>query len=172
MSDVIIFSDRIMVAARRLMDRCIELRVKVVTAESCTGGLIAAALTEIPGSSQFVERGLIVYSNDAKEQLLDVPRHLIEQFGAVSEPVAIAMATGALRASNGLSQLSIAVTGIAGPGGTITKPEGLVHIAVSHQNRENPLHEKREFGSIGRNQVREATVLAALELAVKCLDDC
>ena len=166
---MISFPESIMQAAKRLMDRCLQLQVKVVFAESCTGGLIAAAMTEIPGSSEVVERGLVTYSNAAKQQLLGVPSELIEQHGAVSEPVAIAMAEGALRASHGLAQLSIAVTGVAGPGGTAAKPEGLVHIATAYSGH-GVLHEKQQFGPIGRNRVREATVLKALELALKCLE--
>jgi nicotinamide-nucleotide amidase len=171
MSDIISFPDRITAASRQLMDRCIELQRKIVFAESCTGGLIAAAMTEIPGSSQVVERGFVVYSNSAKQQLLNVPKDLIDRFGAVSEPVAIAMAQGALQAAQGLAHLSIAVTGVAGPGGTPTKPEGLVHIAVGHQAQPASLHEKHEFGAIGRSRIREATVLAALQLALRRLEN-
>lgn len=165
---MISFPESIMQAAKRLMDRCLYWQVKIVFAESCTGGLIAAAMTEIPGSSDVVERGLVTYSNSAKEQLLGVPKKMIEQHGAVSEQVAIAMAEGALANSHRSAQLSIAVTGVAGPGGTLAKPEGLVYIAAANDHHV-VFHRKLEFGPIGRNRVREATVLNALELALECL---
>ena len=161
----IIFSDRMIAAALALMRGCLARQIKLVFAESCTGGLISAAMTDIPGSSQIVERGFVVYSNEAKHELLGVPLELIEQHGAVSETVAIAMAVGAIQAANGRAQISISATGIAGPGSPTSKPEGLVHIAVAAVDRGVLAHRRCEFGAIGRTQVREATVLAALELA-------
>jgi nicotinamide-nucleotide amidase len=134
----------------------------VVTAESCTGGLIAALLTEIPGSSDVFERGFVTYSNRAKEEMLGVPAALLRQHGAVSQAVARAMAEGAIR--NSATQLSVAVTGIAGPGGgTAEKPVGLVHIAAARAGEATRLQECR-FGDIGREEVRRATVRAALML--------
>ena len=107
--------------------------LKIVTAESCTGGLIATKLTDISGASEVLERGFITYSNDAKIQMLNVPRETIEKFGAVSSETVKAMAIGALTASK--ADISVAVTGIAGPnGGTTEKPLGLVHIAVANKN--------------------------------------
>ena len=137
-------------------------RLRIATAESCTGGLIGGLLTEIPGSSDVFERGFIVYSNRAKSDMLDVPGDLIADMGAVSEPVARAMAEGAVANSN--AHMAVAVTGVAGPGGgTALKPVGLVHIAAARENR-SILHEAHRFGDIGRSEVRMKTVEAALLL--------
>src|ERR1700761_1394956 len=123
------FGPTLMGQARALLDAARTRSLRLVTAESCTGGLIAGLLTEIPGSSDVVERGFVTYSNEAKEDLLDVPTDLIHAHGAVSEPVACAMAAGALKHS--LAQLAVAVTGIAGRGGgTAQKRVGLISIAV------------------------------------------
>lgn len=166
------FSESILTATRQLTDRCLAANVRLVFAESCTGGLIAAAMTALPGSSRVVERGFVVYSNQAKQQLLGVPETLIDQHGAVSQPVALAMAQGALKQSNGLAQLSIAVTGVAGPDGSEAKPVGLVHIAVARPGGSGTLHEKQEFGPLSRDEIRDRTVIAALHLAVRSLDHC
>ena len=116
--------------ATALLSACRDRKLKLATAESCTGGLIAACLTEIAGSSDVVERGFVVYSNDAKTDLLGVPSMLIGKHGAVSEEVARSMAEGAIAKSR--AEIAVAVTGIAGPGGaTPTKPVGLVHLAVA-----------------------------------------
>ena len=140
-------------------------KLRIATAESCTGGLIAACLTEIPGSSDVLERGFVAYSNRAKSDLLGVPGDLIADQGAVSEAVARAMAEGAVQNSN--AHMAIACTGIAGPGGgTKFKPVGLVHIAAARENR-SILHEAHRFGDIGRSEVRIRTVEAALELLQK-----
>jgi nicotinamide-nucleotide amidase len=142
-------------------------RQMIVTAESCTGGLIAAALTDIPGSSQAVHGGFITYADRAKRDMIGVPAGLIEQYGAVSGPVAQAMAEGALR-TTGVG-MAIAVTGVAGPsGGTATKPVGLVHFACA--TAERTLTRVERFGDIGRQQVRQASVLAALELVMEVLE--
>jgi nicotinamide-nucleotide amidase len=142
--------------------------LRVTTAESCTGGLIAALLTEIPGSSDVVERGFVTYSNEAKEDLLGVPGDLIRQYGAVSEPVAQAMAQGALKHS--LAHMAVAVTGIAGPGGgTEEKPVGLVYIAARRLERA-PLVKELRLGDIGRSEVRSRTVAEALILLQNLLD--
>jgi len=137
-------------------------KLRVATAESCTGGLIGGLLTEIPGSSAVFERGFIVYTNRAKQDLLNVPGDLIADMGEVSEAVARMMAEGAVENSN--AQLAVAVTGIAGPGGgSPMKPIGLVHVAACREGR-SILHEAHRFGDIGRTEVRLKTCEAALSL--------
>jgi nicotinamide-nucleotide amidase len=139
----------------------------IATAESCTGGLIAGLLTEIPGSSDVVDRGFVTYSNNAKIEAIGVPEALIATHGAVSEPVARAMAEGTIRHAR--AELAVAVTGIAGPGGgTAEKPVGLVHIAAARESGQT-LQEEHRFGDIGRCQVRLKTVEAALRLLLKLL---
>lgn len=139
-----------------------EKRLRIATAESCTGGLIAALLTEIPSASDVLDRGFVVYSNRAKSDLLGVPRDLIADQGAVSEAVARAMAEGAIENSN--AHMAVAVTGVAGPGGgTKLKPIGLVHIAAAREGR-SILHEAHRFGDIGRTEIRLKSVEAALLL--------
>ncbi|WP_026362924.1 nicotinamide-nucleotide amidohydrolase family protein [Methylopila sp. M107] len=134
----------------------------IATAESCTGGLVAGALTEIPGSSEAVDRGFVTYSNLAKTQMLGVPAELIEAYGAVSEEVARAMAAGALNASG--AGLAVAITGVAGPGGgTEAKPVGLVHFAAVRRGQP-AIHREKRFGDIGRAEVRGASVLVALQM--------
>jgi nicotinamide-nucleotide amidase len=134
----------------------------VATAESCTGGLVAAALTAIPGSSDVVDRGFVTYSNDAKVDMLGVPAALIATHGAVSEPVARAMAEGALRASS--AGVTVSLTGIAGPGGgSAGKPVGLVHLAAARRGGPT-LHLERRYGDLGRAAIREAAVRDALDL--------
>ena len=135
---------------------------RLAAAESCTGGLIAAACTSVAGSSDWFERGFVTYSNEAKTELLGVPAALIAAHGAVSEPVARAMAEGAL--AKAPVALAVAVTGIAGPGGAVPgKPVGLVHFAACSRTRRI-VHQAREFGDIGRTQVREASVAVALAM--------
>lgn len=149
--------------AQLILASCREQKIKLATAESCTGGLIAACLTEIAGSSDVVDRGFVTYSNEAKRDLLGVPGDLIADYGAVSEPVARAMAEGALR--NSQARISVSVTGVAGPGGgTELKPVGLVHLASAREGR-SILHEKCMFGDIGRSEVR----IKALETAFMLL---
>lgn len=134
----------------------------IATAESCTGGLVSAALTEVPGSSEAMDRGFVTYSNAAKTALLDVPADLIARHGAVSEEVARAMAEGALQAAG--SGLSVSVTGVAGPGGgTDAKPVGLVHFAAARRGRPT-IARQRRFGDLGRAEIRRRSVLVALEL--------
>jgi nicotinamide-nucleotide amidase len=164
------FPHPVLQRAQSLIECCVQRHVRMVFAESCTGGLIAAAVTAVPGASRVVDRGFVVYSYQSKEQVLGVPRAYCEQYGAVSEPVAIAMAEGALARAGGHAQLSVAVTGVAGPGGTPDKPEGLVHMASARLGLSQVLHEKHQFGDVGRDRVREETVLAALSLAKRCLD--
>ena len=139
-----------------------QAKLRICTAESCTGGMIATLLTEVPGSSAVFDRGLVVYTNRAKQDLLGVPGDLIADMGEVSEAVARMMAEGAVENSN--AQLAIAVTGIAGPGGgSARKPIGLVHIAAAREGR-SILHEEQHFGDIGRTEVRLKTCEAALQL--------
>jgi nicotinamide-nucleotide amidase len=132
------------------------------TAESCTGGLIAALLTEIPGSSSMLERGFVVYSNAAKQELLGVPTETLASHGAVSAETARAMADGALRASR--AEVAVSVTGIAGPdGGSAEKPVGLVHFACARRGKPTVAREER-FGAIGRSAVRLASIRVGLDL--------
>jgi len=153
--------------ARALLARCKAQRLTIATAESCTGGLIAAALTAIPGSSAVVDRGFVTYSNEAKTEMLGVPTDLIARRGAVSADVARAMAEGALKHSK--ADLTVAVTGIAGPdGGTAEKPVGLVHIAAARRGGAR-LHEEMLYGDIGRDNVRFETVASALALLARLL---
>jgi nicotinamide-nucleotide amidase len=145
-----------------VVEDCAAKGLTIATAESCTGGLIAAVLTEIAGSSAVVDRGFVTYSNEAKTGMLDVAPSLIGEYGAVSREVAIAMAEGAIRASP--ADIAIAVTGIAGPGGgSAEKPIGLVHFSVALRNGLTT-HAERRFGDIGRSAVRLAAVEAALEM--------
>jgi nicotinamide-nucleotide amidase len=156
------FSDELMMNARLLLAEAEDRRLKIVTAESCTGGLIAACLTEIPGSSAVVERGFVTYSNQAKEDMLGVPGDLIADLGAVSEPVARAMAEGALRESR--AHIAIAVTGVAGPGGgTPMKPVGLVHLACARENHRLR-HQTLRLGPLSRQDIRLRTVEEAIGL--------
>ncbi|OOG75706.1 damage-inducible protein CinA [Sinorhizobium sp. A49] len=136
--------------------------LKVATAESCTGGLIAGALTEIAGSSAVVDRGFVTYSNDAKIQMLGVDPATLAAHGAVSRQTAIEMAHGAVARSE--ADFAVAVTGIAGPGGGSTeKPVGLVHLSATGRNG-TALHREMRYGDIGRDAVRLATIRTALEM--------
>jgi nicotinamide-nucleotide amidase len=156
------FPPDLLVRAAKLIDRYRAAELMVATAESCTGGLIAGLLTEIPGSSNVLERGVVVYSNAAKQELLGVPAETLERHGAVSEQTARAMAEGALRASS--ADVAVAVTGIAGPdGGAAAKPVGLVHFACARRGALTVAREER-FGDIGREAVRLASVRVGLEL--------
>jgi nicotinamide-nucleotide amidase len=156
------FNERLLRETESLLEACRTRGLKLATAESCTGGLIAALLTEIPGSSDVVERGFVTYSNDAKSEQLGVPADLIAAHGAVSEPVARAMAEGALRHSH--ADLAVSVTGVAGPGGgSAAKPVGLVHLGLARRGALT-LHQELRLGDIGRGPIRLATVEAALAL--------
>jgi nicotinamide-nucleotide amidase len=148
--------------ASALLDRCRAAGLKLATAESCTGGLVAGLLTEIPGSSAVVERGFVTYSNAAKQECLGVPEATIRAHGAVSEETARAMAEGALRASH--ADVAVSITGIAGPdGGTPEKPVGLVWFACARRGGATFARSNR-FGDIGRGPVRLASVAVALGL--------
>jgi nicotinamide-nucleotide amidase len=139
-----------------------DLGWMIVTAESCTGGLIAGALTEIAGSSSVVDRGFVTYTNQAKMELIGVSTATLEGFGAVSKETALQMAQGALMRSN--AQVAVAVTGIAGPGGgSAEKPVGLVHLALKTRSGSID-HREMRYGELGRDQVRLATVRTALEM--------
>jgi nicotinamide-nucleotide amidase len=152
--------DTIRDAAARVLDACRIHGLKVATAESCTGGLVAGALTEIAGSSDVVDRGFVTYSNAAKEAMLGVPASILERYGAVSRETADAMAAGALEMSN--ADLTVAITGIAGPGGgSAEKPVGLVHFAAAARDGRRIRREKR-YGDIGRSPVRAHAVAEAL----------
>jgi len=161
------FPEALLSRARDLLEAARAADTRIVTAESCTGGLIVALLTEIPGSSDVVERGFVTYSNQAKRDLLGVPEDLLRTHGAVSEPVCRAMVQGALR--NAPAQLGVAVTGIAGPGGgSLEKPVGLVYIAAASRTGNVIVREHR-FGDIGRGPVRLRAVEEALALLHGCL---
>lgn len=156
------FAPGLMDLATQLLDEVRAKNLRLVTAESCTGGLLAGLLTEIPGSSDVVERGFVTYSNQAKQDLLGVPADLIREHGAVSAAVARAMAEGALK--NSRADMSLAVTGIAGPGGgTAEKPVGLVYVAAARTGMAAIVREFR-FGDIGRGEVRSRTLAEALIL--------
>ena len=150
--------------AERTLDACRRAGLTLCTVESCTGGLAAAALTGVAGSSEVMERGFVTYSNEAKTELVGVAGALIEAAGAVSEQVARAMAEGGLRRSR--AGIAVAITGVAGPaGGSPGKPVGLVHIAAAR--RAGPtLHERHVFAG-DRRAVREASALRALDLAAR-----
>ena len=153
--------------AEKALDACRRAQARACTAESCTGGLVAACLTAIPGSSDVVDRGFVTYSNEAKQELLGIPAGLLTVHGAVSEPVARAMAEGALHASR--TQVAVAITGIAGPGGgTPEKPVGLVFLAVASTSR--PTHAERHVFPGTRDAIREASARRALELLIDQFD--
>jgi len=159
---VSLFPDPLPDQARALLDLCRARGLKIVTAESCTGGLVAALLTEIAGSSDVVERGFVTYSNDAKQELLGVRAQTLAARGAVSEPTAREMAEGALNASH--ADLAVSVTGIAGPGGgSVEKPVGLVHFACARRGASTVCAERR-FGDPGRAAIRLASVAQALSM--------
>jgi nicotinamide-nucleotide amidase len=149
-------------AARALLDLCRAKALTIAAAESCTGGLLAATLTEIPGSSAVFDRGFVTYSNAAKTAMLGVPVELLAAFGAVSRETAQAMAGGALERAG--VDLAVAITGVAGPGGAQPgKPVGLVHFATASRGGGRS-HQAREFGDIGRAQVRRESVRVALAM--------
>jgi nicotinamide-nucleotide amidase len=151
--------------ARSLLDLCRSRKLTIATAESCTGGLVAGALTDIPGSSDVIDRGFVTYSNDAKHAMLGVETMTLAAFGAVSKETATQMAVGALERAG--VDLAVAITGIAGPGGAVPgKPVGLVHFAVAARDGRIASHECR-FGAIGRSAVRQRSVIEALRMLME-----
>jgi nicotinamide-nucleotide amidase len=152
--------------AQTLLDLSRAKGARIATAESCTGGLISGAITEVPGSSDIFDRGFVTYSNAAKQAMLGVRGKTLATFGAVSEDVAREMAEGALARSD--ATLAVSVTGIAGPGGSEFKPEGRVCFGLAQHGRVTSV-ETVEFGPRGRHQVRAATVSHALDLLIRAL---
>ena len=162
-----IFPQHIVDLSRQVLAEARARHLKIGTAESCTGGLVAGALTDIPGSSDVFERGFSTYSYEAKKDVLGVSSELLVQFGAVSTECARAMAEGVIAVAP--VQVSVAITGIAGPdGGSREKPTGLVHFAAASLNGPTVTIEKR-FGEIGRGSVRMASVETALGLLLKVI---
>lgn len=151
--------------AETVLAACRARGWRLATAESCTGGLIAGALTAIAGSSDVFERGFVTYSNDAKRELVGVPEESLRAHGAVSAAVARAMAEGAIARS--AADLAVAVTGVAGPGGgSPEKPVGLVHLATARRGAETR-HREMRYGEIGRGPIRAAAIAAALEMLLE-----
>ena len=154
-----------MSGAKDLVERASATGIVIATAESCTGGMISAAITDVTGSSRVLDRGFVTYSNAAKMDMLGVFAETLETHGEVSEQVAAEMATGALKHSN--ATLTVSVTGIAGPGGSDFKPEGRVCFGIATQNSVET--QQIDFGPLGRAGVRSATVTHALELLMQKL---
>ncbi|WP_375465128.1 CinA family protein [uncultured Methylobacterium sp.] len=147
--------------AAALVARCVGAGLTIATAESCTGGLVAGLLTAVPGSSAVLDRGFVTYSNAAKSEMLGVPPELIAAHGAVSEPVARAMAEGARAAAR--TEAAVAITGVAGPGGgSAEKPVGLVHFGLATRGAVG--HLERRYGDLGRGEIRRRAVADALGL--------
>jgi len=152
----------VLAQAASLLDACRAGNETVATAESCTGGLVVGALTDIAGSSAVVDRGFVTYTNESKEQMLGVPAETLRRYGAVSRETAEAMAKGAL--AHAPADLAVSITGVAGPtGGSPEKPVGLVHFAAASR-RGRLIHQERRFGDIGRSEVRRRSVLQALAM--------
>lgn len=162
----------IMEQARKLIERCHAAGVMIGTAESCTGGLLSAYLTAVPGSSAVFERGFVTYSNAAKTEMLGVDPGLIDRHGAVSHEVADAMAQGVL--TRAPVDLAVSITGVAGPGGgSVEKPVGLVFIGDGRKTADGAdiSVDRHTFGDCGRNVVRERTVAAALEMLMSRVEE-
>ena len=151
--------------AKNVVEQASAAGIVIATVESCTGGMISAAITDIAGGSQVLDRGFVTYSNAAKMDMLGVSADTLDAYGAVSEQVAAEMAAGALKHSN--ATLSVSVTGIAGPGGSDFKPEGRVCFGIATQNSVET--QQIDFGPLGRAGVRSATVTHALELLMQKL---
>jgi nicotinamide-nucleotide amidase len=152
-----------MMIAEEVFALLLERGLKLTTAESCTGGMAAAAITDIAGSSKVFERGFVTYSNEAKTELLSVAATLLAQHGAVSAEVAVAMAEGAL--SHSRADIAVSITGIAGPdGGSAEKPVGLVHFAVA--TRSASTHAVQRFGNLARSEIRMKATAFALSLVL------
>jgi len=155
------FPEPIEQLAKAVVDAAVTRSLMVATAESCTGGLVAGALTAIAGSSAALDRGFVTYSNDAKMEMLGVGAATLAAHGAVSQATALAMATCAVTRSR--ASVAVAITGVAGPGGgSPDKPVGLVHFATAGPNGER--HQEERFGDIGREAVRLASVEVALSM--------
>jgi nicotinamide-nucleotide amidase len=154
--------EAVITAAKALLDLCIKKKLTLATAESCTGGLVAAALSEIPGSSSVLDRGFVTYSNEAKQQMLGVTPATIDVYGAVSSECAEEMAKGAL--AHASVDLAVSITGIAGPTGAVPgKPIGLVYFCAASRSGRVISHD-RKYGDIGRTSVRRESVLQALAM--------
>ncbi len=155
------FSQDIAQLAQQIVATASERGLMLATAESCTGGLVSAAITAIPGSSAVLDRGFVTYSNEAKAEMLGVSMEILSAHGAVSQAVAVAMAEGAVAHSR--ASVSVSVTGVAGPGGgSVDKPVGLVHFAAS--GPQGVIHRVERFGDLGRDGIRQASVRVALEM--------
>jgi nicotinamide-nucleotide amidase len=155
--------------ANRFLQACQARKILSATAESCTGGLIIATLTDIPGSSSMVDRGFVTYSNEAKMEMLGVSKATLDAYGAVSRETALEMAAGALK--NSRAGITLAVTGIAGPdGGSAEKPVGLVWFGLALTGHD-PIAEKRIFDNNGRDFIRRQTVKVALEMGLAAIEE-
>lgn len=155
------FSQDIAHLAQQIVATASARGLMLATAESCTGGLVSAAITAIPGSSAVLDRGFVTYSNEAKVEMLGVSLESLSVHGAVSQAVAVAMAEGAV--TNSRATVSVSVTGVAGPGGgSVDKPVGLVHFAAS--GAKGVIHRVERFGDLGRDGIRQASVRVALEM--------
>lgn len=153
--------------AERVLSEARSRGLRIATAESCTGGLVSVALTDIPGSSDVFERGFITYSNEAKQELLGVPADVIRSHGAVSTQAATALASGALARSR--ADIAVSITGVAGPGGgSVQKPIGLVHFAIASRNGP-PGARHETFGNPGRDAIRLAATRVALEMLLAAI---
>ncbi len=155
-----------MTRAETLLERARAAGITLACAESCTAGMIAAAITDPAGASDIFDRGFVTYSNAAKQDMLGVQTQTLEAQGAVSEAVAAQMAEGALARSQ--ADMSVAVTGIAGPGGSEHKPEGRVCFALARTGQSTEV-QTMEFGALGRDAVRQATADYALDLLIQAL---
>lgn len=164
-----LFSQHLVTLAESVIHKAQDKRLRIVTAESCTGGLVAACLTEIPGSSDVFDRGFMVYSNDAKMTNLDVSYRTLQDFGAVSAETALEMAMGALRASN--ADIAVSATGIAGPGGgSAEKPVGLVYLGIACRVGDKAYTLERKFSG-DRADIRLKTVETALGALQKEIEE-
>jgi len=161
------FDQELASRASHLLDRARTAGVMLSTAESCTGGLVSALLTDIAGSSDVVDRAFVTYSNEAKSEMLGIPARVITANGAVSREVASRMAQGALLKSN--ADLAVSITGIAGPGGSEHKPAGLVHFGLATRGR-SVITRVHRYGDRGRGEVRRAAVITALDLLDQGVD--
>jgi nicotinamide-nucleotide amidase len=160
-----VLPDEVDEAARAVLEKACDRELSLATAESCTGGLLASLLTDVEGVSGCFERGFVTYSEDAKTELLGVPKELIDRHGAVSEAVAVAMAEGALHASR--ADVALSITGFAGPGDPDDEP-GLVHFACARKGGPT-VHREAHFGDIGRGPVRIECMRTALAMLAEAL---